>query len=319
MNASLRLFSALLLATVLIRQVVAAPVGAPGVEDERHSFLKSGDIWEKLQQLNVAPIGSTLRDADRIIGTDREVIIGIAREMFRDPSLRKEARYSDPDVLQLAMQLGDEQLMKGLTSQLFGELIRTKNAGLAGGLGTAVAAAAQPAEIKYIAPYLFINESSEFVESAIEGDITPPDKVSFLAASMIQRVVETAEGIPYEVKLWSKRSAASGSDNRESYREIMRQWWRQNADFFQRKEYEHIRPGAEWAAKITGPDKVDAIPSATLSDHKGPLPRMDQVSHVPVVAGNVRGSASVLPYFLIAVASLAFAGVILYRFTRKSR
>lgn len=234
--------------------------------DTKVKRLFDNPVGIKIDQLNRAAPALTLQEASELAGQDRNQIIAILHEVLRDPHLRGRVAYRYSEVFQILLQLGDERGM-----QLAGETLRTEPELRESDLRSSqfardIGRAAQPAVLPYIAPLLFLNETPES-DVTVPYDIPTGDKISFQAADIVQRVVEAAEAIPWEVKEWSRQLGRSRF-TREEYREILREWWKANEEAFRRKDYAAVRPGlelseTETAAAEPAPPTSPALPEPT--------------------------------------------------------
>lgn len=170
------------------------------------------------------------------------------------------ARYGRALAL-LAVNLGDEELIKELTSKQFvGQEGVTDEKTY-----QTLRHATHPALIPALAAHLFRDEPPGLI---IKGEraVRPP---SVAAADIMASVLQSAPVFSESVRKWAGDKAGAAAINDRQRRNLLRSFWNENRQHFKARDYQSVRP----TGSLVG-DSVQEAKPATVTN--APLPAVSR-------------------------------------------
>lgn len=249
----------------------------------------------------------TPQEVQDAVGADREQIVNILQSKAQEAENGVESTESRAAVAVLLL-LGDQTTMNVLADRYqnrydaFSEWF----SGLF--IGTK-----QPAIIPYIAPFLFTNESPDFVNQPM-GDVGPPPekKKSILAGRIICGVVAVSDEFNASTRKWAYELPRNEMLNRDGFREAMQDWWKDNERYLREGNYKAIPPGHLFSL----PDGADPWPSILSNTHEVEHAQQLQSPLQPSPSASpnsaVQSAPSRLPFVLTIIASFGVVVALVY-------
>ena len=130
---------------------------------------------------------------------------------------------------ELLLNLGDEKTMR--------KLAKSWNMGSTT-KGEALQESGRPEVIPMIAPTLFLGEDYE--EGGYDVRRIPH---SFYTATVIRNLIKRSTVFSPEVLRWVQEIHPKTKEEVIECRQIFREWWKENEQHFQKKQYEAVKPG----------------------------------------------------------------------------
>lgn len=176
-----------------------------------------------------------------------------------------------------------------------------------------------PYAIEALAPALMAGEPARH---RFVGDVVDMSTSHQVAAGILPAIIENCPQVSADVRAWAHRFLNDGpawnEKSLDSYRSLMREWWRENARFLRERNYAAVKRGRLIVKTIEGlpqPQSVASTPAPVPepggADEPGRVPAaVDSALKVSVAAE--RRGAVVWPWF-IGIAVLAIAGLFFWR------
>ncbi len=176
-------------------------------------------------------------DLSGIAETERPMIISQLKKAVSGIKWSSEGNTTLLGAKLLLTNLGDAEAIKDLVQRY------KKSSPTSRSMERLLRNCKQPLFIPLIANDLKMDEKAEYVQASYDY-ITLPR--SFQSTWIIRDILKNSPAFHQDVKKWAeslgRRDDSDGFKAAEKMRNIMRQWWKENEVYFQKKDYGAVRP-----------------------------------------------------------------------------